>query len=262
MIKKYYNFIKKYIEINLQTAMEYKTNFILQSTFMILNNTLFVIFWYFLFQNIDNINGWRLNNLMLLFGLSALSYGFLSFFLGNWLRIHKIIYDGELDFYLSLPKNELLHLLISKSNFSGFGDILFGMIIFFITQDINFTNILLFMLFSITGAIILLSLIIIISSLTFFFGNSEGVFYMFQNLILSFVTYPYNVFSEIMKIIFLFIIPVFFISNIPIEILRQFSLKLFIEVIIVTILVFIIALFIFKKGLKKYESGNLINVRI
>ena len=85
---------------------------------------------------------------------------------------------------------------------------------------------------------------------------------MFQNLIFSFVTYPYNVFSEIMKIIFLFIIPVFFISNIPIEILMQFSLKLFIEVIIVTILVFIIALFIFKKGLKKYESGNLINVRI
>jgi len=85
---------------------------------------------------------------------------------------------------------------------------------------------------------------------------------MFQNLIFSFVTYPYNVFSEIMKIIFLFIIPVFFISNIPVEILIQFSLKLFIEVIIVTILVFIIALFIFKKGLKKYESGNLINVRI
>jgi len=180
MIKKHYNFIKKYIEINLQTAMEYKTNFILQSIFMILNNTLFVIFWYFLFQNIDNINGWRLNNLMLLFGLSALSYGFLSFFLGNWLRIHKIIYDGELDFYLSLPKNELLHLLISKSNFSGFGDILFGMIIFFITQDINFTNILLFMLFSITGAIIWLSLIIIISSLTFFLETQKELFICFK----------------------------------------------------------------------------------
>lgn len=241
--------------------MEYRFNFFIQSLFMIINNTMFSLFWFFLFQNITDINGYVMSDMIGLFGLAALIFGINSFFFGNWMEISDKIMNGEIDFYLGLPKDELTHILISKSSFSAFGDILFGIAVFILFYPLTLHSIALFIVAAIAGSIIWASLLIISGSLTFWFGNSSGVGDAMKHLTMSLTSYPLNLFKGAFKFIFLFIIPIFFINNISIQLLKEFSWNWLGGLVLVSILMITITRWIFKRGLRKYESGNLISVR-
>ena len=47
-------------------------------------------------------------------------------FFGNVNQLARIIAQGELDYYLALPKNVLLHVLVSRMDLPALGDILFS----------------------------------------------------------------------------------------------------------------------------------------
>lgn len=55
--------------------------------------------------------------------------------------------------------------------------------------------------------------------------------------------------------------PVAFISAVPLEILKSFSLELLLTTFGVVFIVLVFAILFFYHGLKKYESGNLLYVR-
>jgi ABC-2 type transport system permease protein len=257
-----WNFIKSYTKLHIKTAMEYKLNFIIQVIFMIINDFAFALFWIILFSKITEINGWIVNDFLALFALGAVCFGIPGFFLGNWRDLNDIIAEGKLDFYLTLPKNELIHTLISKSTFNAFGDIVFGVILFFLVVPITLVNILLFILFSITGAIMFTSLMVIISTFSFWFGRNSGTHEAFFNLALSMNSYPSILYGSTIKTIFFFIIPIFFINNASIFVIKEFSLFWITGIFVMTILLPVIAFLFFKIGLKKYESGNLVTARV
>ncbi|NCC71260.1 hypothetical protein EOM09_06785 [bacterium] len=261
-VKNYIRFIVAYFKLNLSTAMEYRMNFIVQVIFMALNNTLFILFWYFLFNYIDNVNGWGFESIMLLFAFGAMTYGILDFFFGNWKSLNTIIAEGSLDFYLTLPKNELLHSMISRSTFSGMGDILFAIGVFFLFAKVSLFNIGLFFLLSILATIVLFSINLLFQAMAFYFGNSEGISYSGLNFLLGVSTYPLSMFNNITKFILFFVIPVAFITNVPVMLLDNFSIKWLIGIILASVIIFIVSIIVYKIGLKKYESGNLVTIRV
>lgn len=254
-------FIKSYLQLHISTAMEYRFNFILQSTFMIVNNTLFALFWYFLFTKVDTINGWMLKDFVLLFGMGAMNYGIMSFFMGNWLYLHDLIASGRFDFYLALPKNPLLHALISKSIFSGFGDIIFGTAIYFLFAPLSLQTAAIYFIGSILGSIIWLNITIATSALTFWRGNIAGIADAMKNILLSTTSYPYIIYGPVIKFIFFFIIPAFFVTNVPVMLIQEFRWEWLIGFLAVTILTSMIAEKLFKRGIRHYESGNLLTTR-
>lgn len=258
----YLKFVWKYIKINISTAMEYRFNFFIQSIFMIVNNTAFTLFWYFLFRNMETLNGWSFNEVVGLFGFAALAFGINSFFFGNWRNIGNMILNGELDFYLGLPKDELTHMLISKSSFSAFGDIIFGIGIFVLFFPITINSVLLFIFTAITGSIVWANIMVLANSATFWIGNSTGLSSTVSNMTMALTTYPSALFDGVFKFIFMFIIPIFFINNVQLELFRNFSWTWVLTSIIITILLTLITRWVFKRGLRKYESGNLISVRV
>ncbi|MCA9478287.1 MAG: ABC-2 family transporter protein [Nanoarchaeota archaeon] len=258
----YLRFIKTYVLLNISTAMEYRLNFFLQSFFMILNNVAFILFWYFLFGTLDSINGWGLQDFVGLFGFAALSFGINAFFFGNWTRVGEIIVNGELDFYLSLPKDELSHILVSKSSFSGFGDMIFGIVILLLFYPITLTNVLIFVLGSLAGALIWAHLLVFAGTLSFWLGESSGFFQSLSHLTHVFTSYPSELFPAIIKMVFFFIFPVFFITNVNVFLLRDFQWIWVVGLVIVTFLVVALTRFVFKRGIRRYESGNLVTSRI
>jgi ABC-2 type transport system permease protein len=176
------DFLKEYFKLHIKTAMEYKFNFVMQVIFMILNNAAFTLFWIVVFSHLDEINGWVLSDFLALFALAAISYGVGSFFLGNWRDLNEIIADGKLDFYMVLPKDVLAHTLVSKSFFSAVGDVIFGIILFFLAVPFTLINVFYLVLFSIGGALILVSLSVIMNCASFWFGRSTQTSYAFLNL--------------------------------------------------------------------------------
>ena len=64
------------------------------------------------------------------------------------------------------------------------------------------------------------------------------------------------------RIVYATLIPVGIANYLPVKIIREFNLNLFLLVIFVTILLIVFSFLVFYKGLKKYSSSNLMVARI
>jgi ABC-2 type transport system permease protein len=260
MAVKFFRFIWEYFKINLQSAMEYRVNFLTQSLFMFLNDIIWVIFWFIFFSKFPIINDWGFKDIMTMMIVITTSWGLVGIFFGNFRYLAEVIRDGQLDFYLALPKEELTHILVSKSKFDAFGDVFFGIALAFLF--IPFAKVPLLIALLLLSCIIILSFAIILGSLSFYLGSSSEVSNQGLMGVLSIASYPFSPFEGYTKFLLLTLIPAGFITGIPVELLKVFNLQWFLLMILCAIVLLTIAILFFKHGVKKYESGNLINVRM
>ena len=75
-------------------------------------------------------------------------------------------------------------------------------------------------------------------------------------------TYPDGIFDGKVRLLLLTIIPVSWIMYIPIDVMLSFNIGLTLSVIVFTIFIITLAYIIFKNGLKRYSSSNLMSARI
>ena len=238
-----------------------KATFISNVLFMILNNASFIVQWIILFSIKDNIAGYDIKQVLLLWGLASGTYGISHFFFKKAYSLYDTINNGKLDAFLVQPKNVLLSAITTDVETSAIGDILYAYIILFI-YGCSLPRFLLFTLFIITGGIMLTAITVILSSLSFWLNRSDIITETVISMITHFATYPDGIFKGITKIILYTIIPVGIMNYIPIHILKEFDAKLLLLVIAVTIGLTALAFLIFNKGLKRYSSSNLMSARI
>jgi ABC-2 type transport system permease protein len=117
-------------QANLQAAMEFRAAFLTQVVGMALNNGLYFLFWVLFFQRFEQVAGYGLRDMALLFGVAACAFGLGVYLFGNVVNLAEIISEGRLDYYLALPRPALLHALASRSIASGLGDASYGVISF------------------------------------------------------------------------------------------------------------------------------------
>ncbi|KYC44971.1 MAG: hypothetical protein APG10_01279 [Candidatus Methanofastidiosum methylothiophilum] len=250
----------EFSKMNFRSQMEYKKAFFIQVGGMILNDFAFLVFWFLLFENFKssfNARGIDFNNIVLVWAIAASSFGIIHALFGGFRILTNTIINGKLDNFLLYPSNTLFLAGISYSDVSAWGDILYGYIIFFSFFPVNFLSFFLFTYFIILGAIFFGSFLILLSSITFFIGNSEQLKETFFNAIISFSTYPEKFFSGTIKIILFTFIPVGLGIYIPVRVITKFNLLLFLISTFTTFIFFIFSIFIFYRGLKKYESSSL-----
>lgn len=259
-VKNHLKLLIEYFKISLASAMEYKTNFLIQITAMALNDAVWIVFWWIFFTRFTAVNGWVWKDMLMMYAVITVSYGLTGVFFGNKGEIARIIATGKLDFYLTLPKNSIWHMLISRSSWFAAGDLVFGLIVacFCLTP----AKIPLFIILCLTSIVIFIAFGILVGSLSFFWGGSEESSKNILWGMLALSTYPITIFQGYTKIILLTLIPAGFVSGIPVELLKSFSLTWFMLTLAFSIALLAISIIVFKKGLKRYESGNLINVRI
>lgn len=248
-----------YLKISIKTALEYRMNFIVQTLSMILNDIVWVIFWLIIFNRFTDINGWKIQDMMLLYTITLTAYGMTGLFFGNRSKIANAIVEGRLDYYMALPKNILYHLLTSKSSWFSLGDLLLGLGLAIAFIPLNHAP--LYLLLVILSSIIILSFSIITGALAFFMDNSEETCRTLNMGLLSFASYPLSIYEGFTKILILLIIPAGFVSGVPVQLLKSFDMTWLLYMIGFTIILTIIAVWIFYYGLRKYESGNLLYVR-
>ena len=127
---------------------------------------------------------------------------------------------------------------------------------------LNLKNLLLFTLFSILGGLTVVSISVIYSSLTFWFGKVDIISNTANSLMINFATYPDGIFKGFIKILFYTILPIGFVNFLPIKIMTEFNLLSMLIILFCTIFFVSLAFIIFYRGLRKYSSSNLLNVRM
>ena len=103
---------------------------------------------------------------------------------------------------------------------------------------------------------------VILHSLSFWFGNTEIVADMGNSFMVNFATYPDGIFKGLTKILLFTLIPVGIVNYIPVKILTEFNIYLFLINIIACITLILLAFLIFYRGLKRYSSSNLMSARV
>lgn len=254
-------FVVEQLRVNILSNMEYRVSFLIQVVFMVLNDVMLLFFWWIIFQRFDNIAGWGQKDIFLLYAMSAGTYGIAYTIFGNALRLSSLIVEGQLDYYLALPKDVWLNVLISKSLASTIGDFVFGVGMCFAIFGFSY-RVLLAIVFMMVASLILISAVTIVHSLSFFMGNAEQIAAVFSESMLNFSLYPISVFSLSIRAILYTVIPAAFISFVPVSLVKEFSFGLFALFIGVAVFGIWLSRRVFYAGLKRYESGNLLAPRI
>ena len=249
------------VKYALMREMLNKTTFITNITFMILNNSVMIIQWIILYALKDNVGGYTFKQVLLLWGIAAGTYGVAHFFFKKAFHLSDTINNGKLDSFLVQPKNVLLSSITSDVETSAIGDLIYAYIMLFV-YGFTFSRFILFSLFIICGGLVLTSVSVILSSLSFWFNKSDVITDTGNSLMVNFATYPDGIFKGIVRVIMYTIIPVGVVNYIPVQILTEFNLGLTFIVLFVTILFISLAFIIFYSGLKKYSSTNLMIAKI
>ena len=246
----------------MKTFLEYKYNTVVLSISMFFNDLFWIFFYWILFNQAGSINSWVFADSIMLFGVTTFSYGLSVLFFYNWNYIHSIVLTGKLDYFLLKPIDPLFHVLINRSTFTAFGELLMGFACFLFVYGLSISHFLLFVFFSITATLLYTATQVLVSCLVFYVGRSSEIVNSFQMGFLTFTMYPTHIYSGITKIILYTVFPAFFISTLPVELLRDFNIVWCLGIVLFTLFYCSAVYFIFNKGLKNYESGNLVLVNV
>lgn len=255
-------FIVHLVRLNLASLMEYRATFLTQAIGMFINNGIYFVFWLLFFDRFEEIRGYQIDQIYLLFATVALSWGIAFTLAGNAIRLAELIAQGRLDYYLTLPRPVLPHLLFSSMSSSTMGDISFGLLAYLFTGRYDLISFGLFLWVSMVAAVIIVSFRAIVGCLAFFFGHAQQWSFYLVNALISFSLYPLGLFTGFTRLILYTIVPAAFIGAIPVEIVETNDPALVGALMGAAAFSVLALAVVFRLGLHRYESGSAINVNI
>jgi len=250
-----------YLRHNLMSAMAYRGAFALQVVGMLLNDAMLLFFWWVLFNRLPTLQGWDLTGVMTLYGIVAFGFGAATVVCGNSFLVARIITSGDLDYYLALPADPLVHLLVSRMSLSAWGDLLFGLVVFLVAAPNRWASLPLFLLLGLIAGLILVAFSVLAGSLAFWVGNADNLAMQAINALITFGLYPVEIFPGVIRLLLYTLIPAAFVGSIPAGLLSDFDWGRMAMLVAFAGGITLAARGAFCWGLRRYESGNLVTVR-
>ena len=249
------------VKYNIMREMLNPVTFVTNVVFMILNDAAILVQWFILFRLRGDIGGYTMKEVMLLWGLTAASFGLSRVLFTRVFSLPELIISGKLDSYLVQPKNVLLSVMTSATNISAIGDFLYGLILL-VACGFSVSRLCLFLLFTVTGTIIITAFALFLGSLSFWFVRADMLGNQMVSGMISFMTYPDGIFRGISRFLLYFVIPVGMAVYHPVHIMTEFDVKMFFEVIGYAVLLMAAAMIVFYRGLRRYSSSSLMEARM
>ena len=223
-------------------------------TVMIVNDIVWVAFWYLFFRGIGELRGWDADRVLLLLSVITSAAGISLGVLANARRIGVMAVEGELDAVLTLPVSPLAYVLLRRVEPVNIGDLAFGIVLFAVTGHPTPERIAIFVVVVLLSATLLTGFLVLTGSLAFFAGRSEGSELGFQAMILL-GSYPVDVFAGTARIVLYSVIPAAFVSSVPAKLIDSFDIGALAWLAIVAGVFAIAGWMTFTAGLRRYTSG-------
>ncbi|MFF2093052.1 ABC transporter permease [Paenibacillus sp. NPDC058174] len=214
------------------------------------------------------LNGWDFPELTFLYGLALVSHGiFVVFFINTW-HIDNMVINGGFDRLLLRPMNVFFQLVASYVNFIGLIDCIPGIIIFLygcqlVGFEWSFFNIVKLVLVLLGGVLLRAALFISLGTIAFWTKRNGSMVGFALSMLERATMYPLSIYPFVLQALFTFLIPIGFISFYPaVEFLGkdsgmvQLPLSLALWTPIIGLACFLLAHWIFRIGMKNYESAG------
>ncbi len=250
-----------YIRINFKSLLAYRGAFISQMVAMFINDFVWIAFWCLFFTRFPVVKGWGVNDVITLWAIAASGFGVAHMVMGNALTLPGIIMKGELDSWLLYPRAVLPHLLLGRSSASSWGDALFGIVVYAIFVKPDLPHFCLFLALICSVAVLFVGFSVFTGSLAFFMGSADSVSTQLRIAMITFSTYPSPIFQGFVKVLLFTLIPAMFVSHLPVSALRNMSMIEALYSFGGALAVLFAGVIMFYTGLRRYESGNLMEMR-
>ena len=257
-----FKFLLAVWKANLQSIMEYRVAFVLQVLGMMVNNAIYFLIWVIYFDRFNEIRGWGLNDMFVTYGIIASGFGIISLLFGNVFNLGEVITKGRLDYYLSLPRPVLLHTIASRSIASGLGDFTYGFVSYALSGQYTWGGLARFLIGTLTAATVFAAFMILVQSLAFWLGNTTYLSALAVNAMLTFAIYPITLFDNMAKLVLFTAIPAALMGALPAEFVHSFTWETLLEILLGAVIFLVLAVAVFRLGLRRYESGSGIQVEV
>ena len=251
--------IRKY---NILWAMAYRVSFVIQVWSMFLSDLVMLFVFFFFFQKFGTIAGMEFQGYIKMLIICLLWYCVHSIFFAGTRKIGERIVTWQLDSHLLLPKNMLLRIMMSKIDISVFGDFIYMIWLFFLVKDISVIFVMKAIFLGFLGWMTLTGFFLAVESLWFRIGSSRELSRASFDWVLGPAHYPQNIFQWMFfKVLFVTLLPVFFTTYLPYNMLSSDFSRGNLLLLLGGCLCFCgLWIFLFYRGLGRYESGNMMNV--
>ena len=241
---------------NLKASLMLRGAFAMQVIFMALNNFTFFVFWWVLMRRVPDIRGWRLTDIELLFGIVAVAVGLTITVAGGVRYLGQFIEEGELDTLLVQPPPVLLYAVGMRSQSSGFGDMVSGLILIALSGHVTWIDTPRVVVAIVAAALVFAASGILFFSVAFWLGKSDTVARQMWELVITFSLYPEPLFGGVLRLVLFTVIPAAWVGYMPAHVARQASASQLLLLVSAAAAYTVLAAGTFPCGLRRYASGS------
>jgi len=254
--------ISTFFKVNVQMSLAYRADTLVS---ILLN--LMWLGWELLglsiiFSNTETLGGWGFGELIALLGVFRLiNTLMIALIWPNTEKFNQSIRDGSMDYTILQPVNSMFLVTFSRITVWRIWDLVLAaiLIVVGITRSGDITtpfSILTFILLTVSGAIVIYSLWIVLIALTFWFTKFDNNVTILQAL-MDAGRYPVTVYPVWLQIIVTFIIPIAVATTVPLQALRgELDLPRVLLFFVIGIAAFLVASRVWKAGLKRYSGAS------
>lgn len=206
--------------------MSFKTNFLLWIVVELLWFTLQLVFVAVLYQHTDSIATWSKWEVVMLMGTSHfIQQIFTALFLTNCAQLSEYIRTGKMDFMLLLPVNTRFLVSLRQVDLGGFVNAGSAIgVMFYAAHQMHLVptgaQVVGFVLLSLASILIHYSLMLLLSSISFWTVRAQGIVWGYYNLF-NIARLPDAAFHGFFKLFFTFAIPMLLVANVPVKLLVE-----------------------------------------
>lgn len=216
------------------------------------------VFWTSLREMGAGLQLWEGNSLLIFMGMGLISTGISCLFVGGY-DLEEHVLRGTLDFYLIKPVHGMLLILGERANFLRVSLMVLigmGMLVGGFGAIAHWLLLIPGVLMCVLATCMIFLGELCLRCLCFWFGRVNQAVEICSG-IQMFSNYPLTFFPMIVQRILLYIVPIGMCTTIPAQIVLGTAGPAFCLLLLIQcVLVFVLYCFIWKKGVKHYDSAN------
>lgn len=207
-----------------RVQMQYRANFVAHILSMVLTYGGQFVSLYWLTQRFNTIGGWRLEEIVLLYALAILAWGFAVSFFWSLVGFEDQVRMGTYDRALLRPINPLLTVLGSQSPIRGMGQFVFSIAAFLFAvrmTGLRLTAVKLgyLLLTAVGGGLILGAALIATAALAFWTTRTYTFYWSLVFPARQLINYPISIYHRALQVVLTVLVPFAFINFFPAHVL-------------------------------------------
>ena len=246
---------------NLRASLELRASFSMQVAFMALNNLVYLAVWLVFFRRFQDLHGFGMQDMALTYGIVAAGFGLALALCGGLRDLANRVAEGDLDAYLGQPKPVLLQALCSRTVASGWGDLASGLLMIAWSGRVPLVHTPFVVLAVLLSGSVFVSAGVFFSSAAFWLGPVDSLSRSLWEFLITFSVYPEPIFGGGIRVLLYTLLPAAIAGYLPAQLVRSPTWLHCASAIFGAAAVGAAALASFGRGLRRYESGNLVGAR-